>query len=383
MLAKVLAAALLLLVPAQSEFRLVPQTITRTSTQLSRASSVPHEGIAYTFSKAKNAAFSLSHDIDFFDTLSEADFERLKETYSGWSASPSQVKYKSGARYTLVDFLPLAMQATSSFRFIPQQQTVSLPSFGAKPAKSTPQQAEILTNCWGFAYDVLSASLSYQPALRFTLPSPTNAWAVLTDPAAFETVQSGNVKDRAARNRDLQPGDVLLVYHQNKGEPIYLDHAAIFVDNDLYFERAGTGDDVPFRLNTFEGLASSWMPLVFEYRWIRVKAGASLKAPAKAFALDSPVSLKEVSPQLAKLKDEVKTAFSVTPQFDAKGKLEKQTYVASLQLDNFVFDEMGRAKLPASAFKSESFKVAVPANIYRNNLKGSLTTEEAGEVIVQ
>ncbi len=42
-----------------------------------------------------------------------------------------------------------------------------------------------------------------------------------------------------------------------KRQGLFLDHVAVLVDYDLYFEKSGSGDHVPYRLNTWAGLVSS------------------------------------------------------------------------------------------------------------------------------
>ncbi len=55
------------------------------------------------------------------------------------------------------------------------------------------------------------------------------------------------------------------------------------IDENLYFERAGSGDNVPFRLNVFSDLASEWIPGVFKYQWRRSKL--NLKKQSEIFGL--------------------------------------------------------------------------------------------------
>lgn len=41
---------------------------------------------------------------------------------------------------------------------------------------------------------------------------------------------------------------------------MYLDHIVVVIDEDVFFERAGSGDNVPFRVTNYEGLTKSWVP---------------------------------------------------------------------------------------------------------------------------
>lgn len=360
-----------------SEFTRPQQSIQRHLIQLRRASDIPHEGLAYNFSQAVLPVFSLSLDVDFGSTLSQEQFENLKSTYSGWSASKSQVQYKSGVRYTLIDFLPPLLQATSSLRFKAQERVYGLPDFkygSEKPVAD--QKCQFLLNCWGFAYNVLYSSRTETDRIHFALSSPTVAFSIFLNSTLFRKIQhtkgfseGGELfKEALLRNSNLQPGDAVLIWHQNKGDIPYLDHIAIYIDDDLYFEKAGTGDDVPFRLNDWEGLTKSWIPGVFNFDWIRLQENARPEHPLDAFALDNPISLKEVSSQLQLLVPEVKHAFSVTPSLGNDGHLDGQTYIWMKSLEPFVIDSMGRAGLPQSAFDPKALEVEIPKNIYTQHI---------------
>eukprot|EP00128_Syssomonas_multiformis_P005149 Colp12_sorted_trinity150504_noHs@20672 len=293
----------------------------------------------------------------------------LRQTYSGWSASPSRVQYRSGERYTLLDFLPPIMQATSSKRFKTQHHTYALPDFAfGNEKKQVDQDCQFLINCWGFAYEVVYSMMTKTDRLTFTLSSPIVAYAVFFDDAKFQHVQTSRsnkalMGDATQRNKNLQPGDVVLIWHQNRGEEPYLDHIAVFIDEDLYFERAGTGDDVPFRLTDWKGLTTSWVPIAFNYDWRRVKATLS---PAKeVFALNNPVTLRELSADLDLLVKEVQESFTVTPVYGRKNELSGQLYVWMKTFDPFVFDDLGRARLPQSAYNATGLEIALPKNIYK------------------
>lgn len=283
-----------------AEFRLVPQTSQRHALRLARADrlGIPYEGLAHNCSTSP-AAFALSLDADFFDSLSAAQFAALGAAYSSWSATKSRVTYSSGERYTLLDFLPPLMQTTSGLRFAAQHHNYSLPSFDARnPQRQISQSCPFLDNCWGFAYEAMYAAATPTDVLTFSLASPVVAFATFFDDASFDLMQSSMndpllLSNSSVRNQKLQPGDLILIWHKNPGDRPYLDHAAVFIDDDVYYERAGTGDSVPFRLIDWSGLIGDWPLVAFNFDWRRRRADHTPVAALEAFALNNPVSLEE------------------------------------------------------------------------------------------
>ena len=385
MLFSSLTTASLLLLPTlvTSEFIDVSKQsiIQRNDVKLKRveAMGIPNEGLASNFTEANMDVFSLSLDVDFFDTLSENQFDSLMETYSGWSKSPSLVTYKPGNHYSLIDFIPRIMQAVNGMRFQPQNMPVTLPAFSVTNGieKSVEQNGNFLINCWGFAYDTMfSSQQEDHNSLTFTLGSPINAYTTFTDKKYFDQLQKSTdfPKDEYddLRNTDLQPGDVLLIWHQNKGEPRYLDHIAVMLDDDVYFERAGTGEDVPFRVATWEMLVSVWIPIAFNFEWVRrADNGDLLPSPEIAFGLTSENTLAEIEAALPgsaevlkSLKEEIQNEFQVTLDYGADG-LAGQNYCWAKKFDEFKTDTVtGRAVLPAEAFNPDSLQIDLPDEIY-------------------
>lgn len=141
------------------------------------------------------------------------------------------------------------------------------------------------------------------------------------------------------------------------------------MDDDVYYERAGTGEDVPFRVVTFEMLTASWMPFVFNLEWVRVTDASLLLPPREMFALTSELTEEEMgsafSEVLEDLKPEVATMFTVTPEYDNDNELVGQGYVWTLEFDEFELDDEGRASLPASAFDPAALEVDLPDDIYQ------------------
>ena len=230
---------------------------------------VTYDGVAYDAGKAASLpGFALSLNAEF-QNLNQNTFDSLLKAYCGWSETKSRVIFNQDMRYTLLDFLPPLMQATSGLHFRSSRTMLKngrLPSFVAN-SKNMEQEVLLTSNCWGFAWEVLyQADNSDTCSMTISTADPTSAWRAFTGPG-FDLIQSSRTKpeilrDASKRNRKLRGGDVLLIWHQNpstiSGTDLYLDHVATLIDDDVYFEKSGSGDKVPFRLNTWEGLTKNF-----------------------------------------------------------------------------------------------------------------------------
>lgn len=100
---------------------------------------VPYKGIAQDAGKAASLpTFALSLNANFGPLDNQATFTALQKAYCGWSETKSRVTWEPGRSYTLLDFLPPIMQATSGLHFrssrTPQQ---GLPSFVGQRVSSS------------------------------------------------------------------------------------------------------------------------------------------------------------------------------------------------------------------------------------------------------
>lgn len=340
---------------------------------------VPYDGIAYDAGTAASLpGFALSLDAEF-GTLDRRSFLSLKNAYGGWSETKSRVGWKEGRSYSLLDFLPPILQATSGLHFRSSRAIrKGLPSFVGGPndeAKKYAKQEVLLTsNCWGFAWEVLlQADNADVTAMTISTADPDSAWRAFTGPG-FDMIQSTRTRSKLltdgpnVRNRRLQSGDVLLLWHQIACESsgrVYLDHVATLVDDDVYFEKSGSGDDVPFRVNTWDGLIANFPPAVFNWEWRRlvrnnptspsIWSESRLKPASEIFGVDSQVAAANTRGRfefLSKLRPSVARQLSLTTAGGgADGDVEAETYTGILALEDLVYDEeTGRASLPKSAF---------------------------------
>lgn len=380
------AAALLSLAPAAvSEFVRVPFHVQDyPELRLAGADEIvgpaAYQGIAYNSSAASIRNFALSLDAEFAP-LNRSTYDALRERYSGWSRTKPTAQWReSGTGYRLLDFLPPALQATSGLHFHEQHQDYGLPSFaeGAE-SRQVNQSALLAANCWGFAYAVMEAASNPEAPLTLSLASPQVAWSAYTAQGLFPLLQSsadeqsltGNTAaDAAMRNAKLQPGDLVLLWHDNGGgQGLYLDHVAVYLDEDLYFERSGSGDHVPFRVNTWAGLVADWPAFVFNFEWRRRAeryARDPLPTAGESFGL---YQQQDEFPLLSELLPDVAGRFSMTPSYNASvppKHVYEETYVWIKDLGAYVVDaESGRASLPEEAFDVASMTISLPHDIYK------------------
>jgi hypothetical protein len=346
--------------------------------------SVPYRGIANDAGKAASlAGFALSLDAEF-GALDKSTFLALQNAYCDWSETKSQVKWREGRRYTLLDFLPPLLQASSGLYFRSSRtKQPGLPSFiggsNDEVERRTEQEVLLACNCWGFAWEVLfQADNADVRQMTISTADPTSAWRAFTGPG-FDLIQSSRTQpklltDKMVRNRKLRGGDALLLWHEIPGQDgLYLDHVAIFLDKDVYYEKSGSGDRVPFRITTWEGLTTNWPPRIFYWEWRRLKlnnlipssrgslrpmrrlppTSSRLRPASETFGLDSQVT--DISDRrffvLSELRPKVAQLLSLTTEQGDNGAVEAHTYTGIYVLEDIVIDrETGRASLPRSAF---------------------------------
>lgn len=211
--------------------------------------------------------------------LDLAQFERVKKTF--WANSP--LTYAS-RDFSLSEFLPPAMQALEGHKFDYGDGVVThyihkigmiLGISGFKlfeDGKGTDIHSfRVLSNCWNTAYELLRGRTD--SFLHF-FASDVDALRYLDDGAAriddrrysqknteysqfikeFDCQPSGDKvpaicldDDRAQRNQGLQFGDLLLI----SNAPDRLEHAAIYLADDLFFELSGIDKNSIYRISSW------------------------------------------------------------------------------------------------------------------------------------
>lgn len=257
--------AIVLIAPvARSEFRKTPTTTTtRCDFRLARAAGIPYRCLAHVNQAAKLPLWQPSLNFQF-GRLQPQQWQQLVQNYATWHHPAHLAPYHPDQRYELIDFLPPLVQALDRHQFQAQTQTVS--------TATTTMKVSLVANCWGTLYEILRLARS---------PDPQPAFIFLAGMQPMLTILRQN---SAIVSRQAQPGDILLIYHQHQQQD-YLDHVALVVDQNLYFEKAGTGDHVPYRLVDEATLKRTWRPDVFTFEIRRPYATLQLPPPAEAFGL--------------------------------------------------------------------------------------------------
>ncbi len=205
-----------------------------------------------------------------FNRLSEDQFCKLKSKY--WPDNPLELKNRP---YDLAEFFPPVMQALLNVNFGTSEQylrTIRRP----KHVKSDWADIFLIrpfvrcaSNCWTTAYEVLRKRKSRYLHF-FASDRDVMNYLGSGDPSRYthrDTRYSKFIKElpfneacvhserepacpldnKAQRNSGLAFGDLLLV----RRAPDLLDHAAIYVADDLYFEKGGAKADYLVRLNLY------------------------------------------------------------------------------------------------------------------------------------
>jgi hypothetical protein len=201
--------------PALAAFQKTPASRIESCTlRLSHAPEIPHQCLKYVDKSVQLFFWQTSLGFQF-GRLSRTQWQILSQHYSSWHHH--RTPYNSLRNYDLLDFLPPVIQALDRHRFISETRSLSPVS-----------DRQLVTNCWGTTYEILRLSQ------RSTLESPvlfvTKAQPMLNLLRRISTPITTTI----------QPGDVLLVSHRH-GNQEYLDHTAIAIDQQIVFEKAGTG----------------------------------------------------------------------------------------------------------------------------------------------
>lgn len=294
--------------------------------------------------------------LDFsFGELTESQFRGLRRAYGGWTAaSAAEPTYESQRSYGLVDFLPPVVQAVNGHRYQPEIGT--MPDFLTAAARLglpvTPEQEiSLYWNCWGVTYEALRGnerSLTVVQAsselMLETLRNASTLMRSVSEPTEFPLSSfAGGVR----------PGDVVLILHKS-GNYDYLDHTVVVLDDGIYFEKAGSGADVPIRITDEQTLASIWTPGVFRYELRRLRSETQLAPPLEVFSARSHGVLARF-PRFAELP--WSSLDRLTVDWSPLGTLRPEGF-AFFRSASFTFDQANagaRARLPAAAYVPQTF----------------------------
>lgn len=289
-----LISGVLVLIPKPSLAEFVPLRKDQTKScnlQLAEAENIPHN--CQIITDTSNSLEVWQDRLSFhFGKISQSEFNQLKETYSGWSKSPSIVPYNPNRSYQLIDFLPTLIQALNSHRFIPESTIAKSQDRYLKQFPSS-KKKQLYMNCWGVVYEVLRAAINPQAQPAIFMAQGSQILKQLRDNSQQLLVLSE--PEFPLPPQSIKPGDVILITHTSSTGQEYLDHTAIAIADGIYFEKAGTGANVPIRIIDEATLLKIWIPGVFRYEVRRLKQDAKLPHSQKVFSLNSPVIEQEFS----------------------------------------------------------------------------------------
>jgi len=225
-----------------------------------------------------------------FPHLNRSQFRSLQKLYSPCGGK-SLVKYQRGKTcYSFLDLLSPIVQATWGHRFEPENK------FGPAP---------LYYQCYGFILDVLSLTQNRRPARilrpwtwwnsgpRMMAREKLTIWAP-DSRAAYEALHATttlvsddfSVSNDYAERDGIQPGDVIIIYHDNSGRfnkyGVWLDHVAMYVDGGILLEKSGSGPGTTFRLIDYATFDKSWGIGVFLLQ---------VRRPMKAKTISIPIDL--------------------------------------------------------------------------------------------
>lgn len=225
----------------------------------------------------ENLKSSLSNDPDFghkssrihieFGKVTEAHYKLLMERYGGQNLVP----FDPEKNYDLVDFLPPKIQALVNRWLITSwtpdanipEEMMDPRDVGFEPVPV----ANIDMNCWAASYEVLrdfKLPFAKQKAQIGMFLNARASHFFSNSNAFFQnlgTLKSNQLSPKKStleqRNQNRKLMDVLSLIYENQLGPA---HTALWIDEDLYFEKTNSGSEDPFRLNTYEGVVTPFLP---------------------------------------------------------------------------------------------------------------------------
>ncbi len=248
-------------------------------------SSVPHQMIREKIDGGQYLFDQFRYDV-VFEPMSLQQFNELKSYFGGWSRESNLTEYQAGRRYGLKDFLPPLMRALLNLRF--ESETQEVIDLDGQSVEVT-----TLANCWGTMYEVLREAKEASGRFSVFYAHDDVMKEFLFDQTYSREVKSfsknpDDFSSSERRNKGLRPGDVIIVGRE------YVYHVFIYLDQDLYFEKSGSGDKTMFRLSTYETLSKTWFPEV--YGWsVRRFDQAKLPEPMTLFGIQKVFSGKTVA----------------------------------------------------------------------------------------
>lgn len=253
---------------AKGEFRKIPVTsVEPCSLRLAGAQDIPHTCRLYRDANAKLPVWETALGFEF-GRLTYPQWQRLVTAYAAWHNRRNLAPYDRDRNYTLMDFMPPMIQAWNRHQF--HEQNLATRPEPSQTSQNPSITAKLATNCWGTLYEVLRLAKQDHPSA----------------PTLFVTDSHPMLKALRQQSMKIQPypqtGDIVLIYHQH-GHRTYLDHVALVIDPQLFFEKAGSGDHVPYRLIDRQTLEQIWNPEIYTFEYRRPYSHQQWHPPEQIF----------------------------------------------------------------------------------------------------
>ncbi|MCA2960770.1 MAG: hypothetical protein IOD12_10990 [Silvanigrellales bacterium] len=279
-----------------------------------------------------------------FGTLSEPNYSLLMDHYGGQKIVP----FSATREYELVDFLPPKIQAlVNRWFFTTMEELPNMPPDWKGLGLQQETAVSTAMNCWHTAYEVIRdfgkpwkemtgrlggfGLLEASTLLGESTKIPRDVFALERSQWEKEVI-SASLKTndasallagtkRATRNANRAVGDMLEV--KTAFAPIAPAHVALWIDDDLYFEKTNIGFDDPIRLAFYEDVVEPYFGQDEEGRpmtlsFVRWSSDKSLFPAQESFAGKDPVEMDRSSrgqAPLSKLPPDI--AKSVISSLDA------------------------------------------------------------------
>jgi hypothetical protein len=162
-----------------------------------------------------------------------------------------------------------------------------------------------------------------------------------------------------AADSNLQPGDIVLIYHDNTKQyaqyQVWLDHVAMYVDQGLLLEKSGSGAETLFRFVDYDTFDKSWGIGVLQFQVRRPRRVVDV---VQDLSLNGRYSLPIVKALLRQgvldesLPQNPEMRGWLCGAYDEDTKQVRYTQVISTTGDPFLWDEeTHRATLPPYYFQ--------------------------------
>jgi hypothetical protein len=283
-----------------------------------------------------------------FNELTEEQYKLLMNHYGGQGFVP----YDSNRKFELIDFLPPKLQAyINRWMITTEQVDARIPQEWQSPYHpNEPVKTGVTMNCWTTAFEMLrewgkpwNAS---QGKIGYFGPADaeklfTRNTSVIAKQETLPRTEWG-VASIEGRNRGRLPGDLLHI--KTKYSYFGPAHVALWIDEDLYFEKTNSYSDDPIRLAFYSDVIKPYLeqddvdrPMVMEY--IRFKPNSF--ATQESLAGQDPFDREGLTP----LPEEVKKNVVFTLDLGMGGNLKEFSANRILTFPIVRDEKTGRATL--------------------------------------